>query len=149
MTTPNPWLETFTVNSGYAQPSFQTNSAIIGLANGGFVVTWADDDWNSTGSGNEWDIAAKIFDAEGNVVRDSYQLNSASGDIWISSVVPTHDGFAMLYYVTDEDGFGYFPDSVSERASRHMMALSALVSQGHRADVVFVDMHGCGSSAYF
>ena len=52
-----------------------------------------------------------------------------------------------------KDGFGYFPDSVSERASRHMEALSALVAQGHRADVIFVVqrsdiVHGVRPSAF-
>ena len=51
------------------------------------------------------------------------------------------------------DGFGYFPDSVSERASRHMEALSALVRQGCRADVIFVVqradvLHGVRPSAF-
>jgi sugar fermentation stimulation protein A len=51
------------------------------------------------------------------------------------------------------DGFGYFPDSVSERASRHMDALAALVRQGHDADVIFVVqrddvLHGVRPSAF-
>ena len=40
------------------------------------------------------------------------------------------------------DGWAYFPDSVSERATRHAEALSALVQQGHRATVVLVVQRG-------
>lgn len=36
------------------------------------------------------------------------------------------------------DGYGYFPDSVSERASRHVQALAALVCEGHKATVILV-----------
>jgi sugar fermentation stimulation protein A len=35
------------------------------------------------------------------------------------------------------DNRGYFPDSVSDRASKHLRELIALVKQGHRASVVF------------
>ena len=37
-----------------------------------------------------------------------------------------------------EDGWAYFPDSVSERASRHVDALASLVRQGHRATVLML-----------
>lgn len=37
-----------------------------------------------------------------------------------------------------EDGWGYFPDSVSERAARHVRELGELALQGERATVLFV-----------
>lgn len=37
--------------------------------------------------------------------------------------------------LADGDGFGYFPDSVSERATRHVQALAALVAEGHRGAI--------------
>lgn len=40
------------------------------------------------------------------------------------------------------DGRGYFPDSVSERAARHLEELAALVREGHRATVVFTAQRG-------
>ena len=43
------------------------------------------------------------------------------------------------HLVNGQDGFGYFPDSVSERASRHLRTLDALAARrGHRVTVVFV-----------
>lgn len=52
-----------------------------------------------------------------------------------------------------EDGWAYFPDSVSERAARHCEALAALARDGHRATVVFVVqradvLHGVRPSAW-
>ena len=41
-----------------------------------------------------------------------------------------------------EDGFGYFPDSVSERASKHMGALQALKEAGYRATSLFLVVRG-------
>lgn len=39
------------------------------------------------------------------------------------------------------DGWGYFPDSVSERASRHVSALAALARAGHRCSVSGANRH--------
>ena len=51
------------------------------------------------------------------------------------------------------DGWGYFPDSVSERAARHVQALAALVNEGHQATVILVVqredcVHGVRPSAW-
>lgn len=51
------------------------------------------------------------------------------------------------------DGWAYFPDSVSERATRHCDSLAALVAQGHRATVCFLVqrsdvVHGVRPSAF-
>lgn len=35
------------------------------------------------------------------------------------------------------DGVGYFPDAVTERGSKHLRELMAMVAEGHRAAVVF------------
>eukprot|EP00316_Scyphosphaera_apsteinii_P011890 CAMPEP_0119344296 /NCGR_PEP_ID=MMETSP1333-20130426/106900_1 /TAXON_ID=418940 /ORGANISM="Scyphosphaera apsteinii, Strain RCC1455" /LENGTH=439 /DNA_ID=CAMNT_0007356733 /DNA_START=87 /DNA_END=1406 /DNA_ORIENTATION=+ len=40
------------------------------------------------------------------------------------------------------DGWGYFPDSISERATRHVDALTALVQRGARATVIMVVQRG-------
>eukprot|EP00746_Dinoflagellata_sp_MGD_P148457 gnl/MRDRNA2_/MRDRNA2_80669_c0_seq2.p1 gnl/MRDRNA2_/MRDRNA2_80669_c0~~gnl/MRDRNA2_/MRDRNA2_80669_c0_seq2.p1 ORF type:complete len:276 (+),score=41.80 gnl/MRDRNA2_/MRDRNA2_80669_c0_seq2:559-1386(+) len=37
-----------------------------------------------------------------------------------------------------EDGFAYFPDSISERACKHVQELAELVEQGHLCTVLFV-----------
>ena len=52
-----------------------------------------------------------------------------------------------------EDGWGYFPDSVSARATRHVDALAALVAGGARASVILVVQrsdveHGVRPSAF-
>lgn len=42
----------------------------------------------------------------------------------------------------DEQGFGYFPDAVSSRASKHLRELMAMVAQGQRAVIFFCVQRG-------
>lgn len=42
----------------------------------------------------------------------------------------------------EEDGHGYFPDAVSERGRKHLLALAALAEQGQRAVLLFCVAHG-------
>lgn len=41
----------------------------------------------------------------------------------------------------EHDGHGYFPDAVSERGRRHLLALAALAEQGERAVLLFCVAH--------
>ncbi|MCE8005062.1 DNA/RNA nuclease SfsA [Billgrantia ethanolica] len=41
----------------------------------------------------------------------------------------------------EEDGHGYFPDAVSERGRKHLLALAALAEQGQRAVLLFCVAH--------
>ncbi|WP_299965023.1 calcium-binding protein [uncultured Roseobacter sp.] len=100
MATPTEWLNEFQVNTGAAATGGQSNPQIIGLNNGGFVVAWVE---ASSGTIAEppagQDIVAKVFDAEGNVVKDSFRLNvfGNADDERDFDLVATHDGFAMAY----------------------------------------------------
>ena len=40
-----------------------------------------------------------------------------------------------------DDGIGYFPDSVSDRASKHLRELMRMVEEGHRAVIFFCVNH--------
>lgn len=48
--------------------------------------------------------------------------------------LPSEDG-------TTEEGMGYFPDSVSDRASKHLRELMRMVEEGHRAVIFFCVNH--------
>lgn len=37
-----------------------------------------------------------------------------------------------------QDGWGYFPDAITERGTRHLLALQEMVRQGHRAVLLFL-----------
>ncbi|MEO9649273.1 MAG: calcium-binding protein [Roseobacter sp.] len=114
MATPAPWLTKFQVNSGLSATGGQSQPKIVGLANGGFVVAWVEAADGAVSNGFGTDIVAKIFDAEGNTVRESFRLNSSyflddEGDFDITA---THDGFAIGYldddiYATDETAVRY------------------------------------------
>ena len=100
MATPTAWLNSFQVNTGTAATGSQSSPQIIGLNNGHFVVAWVE---SSNGTIGEppagQDIIAKIYDAEGGVVRDSFRLNTFGNadDERDFDLVATHDGFAMAY----------------------------------------------------
>ncbi|WP_282059166.1 calcium-binding protein [Roseobacter litoralis] len=105
MATPTVWLNAFQVNTGTAATGSQSEPKIIGLNNGHFVVAWQenaagqDAPAGAVATARGTDIVAKIFDAEGNVVRDSFQLNSDRNfdDELDFDLTATHDGFAMTY----------------------------------------------------
>jgi len=66
-----------------------------------------------------------------------YGVNSRI-DFWLQDV----DGCETFMevkncHLTYEDGLGYFPDSPSERATKHLQELMEVVRQGHRAVVMF------------
>ncbi|SFG15766.1 Ca2+-binding protein, RTX toxin-related, partial [Roseobacter denitrificans OCh 114] len=106
MATPTVWLDAFQVNTGLAAGGSQTLPKIIGLNNGHFVVAWQENAAGQTtipagaiATERGTDIVAKVYDAEGNVVRDSFRLNSDRNfdDELDFDLVATHDGFAMAY----------------------------------------------------
>ncbi|MEM7746515.1 MAG: calcium-binding protein, partial [Pseudomonadota bacterium] len=98
--TPTTWLDSFQVNTGTAATGSQSQPQIIGLNNGYFVVAWVEATNGTIGEPPAGqDIIAKIYDAEGNVVRDSFRLNTFGNadDEQDFDLVATHDGFAMAY----------------------------------------------------
>jgi Ca2+-binding RTX toxin-like protein len=99
MATPNEWLSEFQVNTGSAATGTQSDPKIVALANGGWVVAWVESTTGTIAPAAGTDIVAKIFDAEGNVVRDSYRLNSSffADNERDFDLTATHDGFAMAY----------------------------------------------------
>jgi len=61
-------------------------------------------------------------------VKNTTLLESMTDD------VPNSEG-------TFDDGIGYFPDSVSDRASKHLRELMLMVEQGHRGVIFFCVNH--------
>ncbi|MCW2306693.1 calcium-binding protein [Rhodobium gokarnense] len=75
MATPTEWLAEFQVNTGTAATGDQDQPQIVGLSNGRFLVAWQEATEGVASSAGP-DIVAKIFDAEGNVAVDSFQMNA-------------------------------------------------------------------------
>ena len=68
-------FENFQVNNDVAPGSGDHRHAVVGSApNGDFVVAWV---W-SNNSGTVTEVFAKIFDAEGNVIKDQFSVASPS-----------------------------------------------------------------------
>jgi len=58
-------------------------------------------------------------------------------DFWLKEGRREHFIEVKNCHLVYPDGFGYFPDSVSERATKHLEELVEIVRQGHRATVIF------------
>lgn len=101
MTIPIEWLNEFQVNTGAAAVGIQSDPQIIGLSNGNILVAWVESARGSIGTSSGTDIIGKIYDPEGNVVRDAFRLNS---DRNIDNerdfdIAATNDGGFIVAYV--------------------------------------------------
>lgn len=65
-------------------------------------------------------------------------------DLLLQGHADGRDCYVEIKNVTtcDEDGFGFFPDAVSTRASKHLRELMAMVAQGQRAVIFFCVQRG-------
>jgi len=68
-------------------------------------------------------------------------------DFWLRQPSGEHYIEVKNCHLVHPDGHGYFPDSISSRASRHVEELAGLSSRGIRATALFVvgrgDIQGC------
>lgn len=116
MATPIEWLSETQVNSVPIVAGFDAQPKILGLATGGYVVAWVEGSPGAIETELGSAIIAKIYDAEGNVVRDSFRLSGISaGDESDFDLAATHDGFAMSYI----DESSVFPDFTRVRYERY------------------------------
>ncbi|MBI1293321.1 sugar fermentation stimulation protein SfsA, partial [bacterium] len=58
-------------------------------------------------------------------------------DFWLRDGTQEHFIEVKNCHLTYPDGRGYFPDSVSERATKHLEEPIHVVEKGHRASVIF------------
>jgi sugar fermentation stimulation protein A len=65
-------------------------------------------------------------------------------DLLLEDHMDGRDCYVEIKNVTtcDEQGFGYFPDAVSSRASKHLRELMAMVDKGQRAVIFFCVQRG-------
>ena len=69
--------------------SNQWDQSVIGLSDGGFVVTWESDHDNSLES---WDVYGQKYDSSGNEVGGEFHINTDRGAETESSVTKCSDG---------------------------------------------------------
>lgn len=127
MPTPTQWLNNFQVNTGPAATGFQSAPQIIGLSNGNFLVVWSESSDGTIATATGRDIVGKIYDADGNVVRDSFQLNSNQIDEeYDFDIVATNDGgFAMVYLDDDLDSQNIIYERYDENGDSTVFRLVA------------------------
>ncbi|OEJ68071.1 hypothetical protein BEN30_07365 [Magnetovibrio blakemorei] len=96
----------FVINSTTA--GNQRNPAVTGLSNGGYVVTWQDE--NAT-DGNGIGIFAQRFDSSGSAVGGEFQVNATytTGDQVLPEITALDDGGFAVTWVNqnNDDGGGY------------------------------------------
>ncbi len=103
MPTPISWLAATQTNTGTAANESQSTPLIIGLSNGNFLVAWVETGTTGVGTNAGTDIIGKIYDAQGNLVADSFRINDVyviddEGDF---SIAATNDGGFVMVYVDD------------------------------------------------
>ncbi|WP_417683881.1 tandem-95 repeat protein [Roseibium sp.] len=99
----------FRVNSTTAGNQFtdgHLTKNIAGLADGGFVITWQD---NNGLDGSGYAILAQQYDAGGAAVGGQFQVNSyGSGQQLYSNVAALDDGgYVITWSSSEQDGNGY------------------------------------------
>lgn len=101
--TPSVWLDQFQVNTGSAETGTQSDPQIIGLSNGNFFVAWTESSDGAIGTSSGQDIVGAIFDAQGNVVRAPFQVNTDwfFDDERDFDIAATSDGGFILVFVDD------------------------------------------------
>ena len=104
MAIPVNWQPDFQVNTGAADTPSTNNPRIIGLSNGNILVAWDELDTTGVATQAGADIVGKIFDAEGNVVRDSFILNTTSNEDNEADfdIAATADGGWVMVYIENE-----------------------------------------------
>ncbi|MBY6117316.1 calcium-binding protein, partial [Mameliella alba] len=104
MATPVEWLSHFQVNTGVADNPETNEPRTIGLSNGNILVVWEEESTTGVATQAGTDIIGKIYDAEGNVVRDSFRLNTLSteDDEADFDIAPTSDGGFQMVYIEPE-----------------------------------------------
>ena len=102
----NPWLARLQVNTGAANTENVFEPQVVGLANGNVLVVWTEFGTMGVASAAGFDIVGKIYDAEGNVVRDSYRLSATlfEDDEFDFDIAATNDGGFIVVYVDDDIG---------------------------------------------
>ncbi|MBX7540866.1 calcium-binding protein, partial [Qipengyuania sphaerica] len=117
MPTPTEWLAEFQVNTGDAAIGGQIQPKIIGLANGNILVAWVENASGVIGDSAGFDIVGKIYDIQGNVVVDSFQLNQSAlvDNEYEFDIAATNDGGFAMTYIDDSLSD---PDLVTVRWSR-------------------------------
>jgi len=117
MSTPIEWLNEFQVNTGTADVAGISDPQVIGLAGGNYLVAWTEPGTTGAGTSAGNDVIGKIFDAAGNLVRDSFQLNTGrtAHDEDDFDIAATNDGGFMMVYIDDDTTFTNQENVIWER----------------------------------
>ncbi len=93
MPQPLEWLPPFAVDG---------DSQVIGLSNGDFLVAWSE---TPPGAGSPDRIVGQLYDATGDLVRDTFQLNTLRVIDTTTGfdLAPTNDGGFAISYVDEPE----------------------------------------------
>ena len=121
------WARVFKADGTQSVAEFRVNAtqfsgsqyepSVASLSNGGFVVSWRDDQGSShddgTGVGSSYDVWARVFNANGTQVTPEFRVNSyVSGSQYEPSVVGLEAGGFVVAW-RDDNGSSH--DSGSSR----------------------------------
>jgi len=111
--------------------SFENNQVEPSIAmdhNGNFIITWTNYSLDGSGLEENADIFAKIYNSEGNLLIDDFQINSNTDDYQKSSAVTFMDdgNFIVVWESEGQDGdeygiFGKLFDSIGNVIKEEFM----------------------------
>lgn len=108
MATPVEWFGATRVTlGGDAFTGIQSKPQIIGLSNGNILVAYESNAAGTVGTGLNTDIIGRIYDAEGNVVKDHFQINSlrtADNERDFDIAATADGGWYMVFMDDDTNG---------------------------------------------
>ncbi|MEM6758315.1 MAG: calcium-binding protein [Pseudomonadota bacterium] len=136
MATPTTWLPAFDVNVGTGTTGTQSDPQFIGLSNGNILAVYEASSTGTVGTGGGADIIGKLYDPNGFVIRNEFQINTGfqTGDQRDFDVAATNDGGFILAYTSDS---GSSSRIVWERfdSDGDQVALQSIVSESGTGDL--------------
>ncbi|MCK7610946.1 Ig-like domain-containing protein [Roseibium sediminicola] len=95
-----------TVTSGYQFNDGHINKNIAGLADGGFVISWQD---NNSRDGSGYAVFAQQYDADGNTVGAEFQVNTytTNNQLYANVAALTDGGYVITWSSNGQDGSAY------------------------------------------
>jgi hypothetical protein len=144
----NPVELEFQVNTAFAK--HQQNPAVVGLADGGFLVTWQSKDQD----GDDWGVFGQKFDADGDPISTEFQMNTtASGAQADPALAASSDG-ALIGAWTSPDadyagvsGHLYQSETASVTVNPPSVAASSMLDFGGTNSYVDVGDPGLSANA--
>jgi hypothetical protein len=144
----NPVEFEFQVNTDFSK--HQQDPSVVGLADGGFLVTWQSKDQD----GNDWGIFGQQFDPDGDAIGTEFQINAAASGAQTGPALAVSSDGALLAAWTSPDvngtgvsGHLYQSETASVTVNPPAAAATSMLDFGGTSSYVDAGDPGLSGSA--